>query len=586
MRHLRSGDVLDGRYRIEGRIGIGGMGEVYRAHRVRLGDVVALKVIHATRGAIEALRNRFMAEARISALLRHPYIVSVLDFGLEPDVGPYLVMEHLNGSSLRQQLEERGPFAIADVRHIASQVASALDLAHSQGVVHRDVKPANVMTHRYAAGEVVYKVIDFGIGGLQISDATQSQPDDSGPVLVTPAYASPEQLSGKPVDARSDIYSFGVTIYELLTGQSPFVESESGSFITKHLSVLPRAPSVLRADIPSPAEAAVLKALAKDPNERWETASDFAQALSGTTRGRPVAVPASVSRLLDEYKLGAPVGRGRLGSEIYEGIHRATGQAVAIRIIRRSHHSWETARARFMREARMTPVNHPSVLRVRDYGEEPDLVYVVTDFAPGSSLREVLDREGPFSWSRGRDLILDLISATRALHAHGLLAFGVTPSIIRIDARGQRKRLVISVAGVSDIDEVFSRGDIEPARGELIEKDACYLAPELLIGEKPDGRSDIFMIGTIAYELFTGRRPFSVTTLPQLLAAAFAGEIVSPRTHAPSLPDEAAVCVLRCLARRPDHRFADIIELQSVWLATPSLEKTPGGPRDGRAAAI
>jgi serine/threonine protein kinase len=274
------------------------------------------------------------------------------------------------------------------------------------------------------------------------------------------------------------------------------------------------------------------------------------------------------------------IGRGRLGSHIYAGTQRATGHPVAIRVMRRGDQpAWDAVRARFMREARMTPVNHPSVLRVRDYGEEADLVYVVTDLVPGSSLREALDRKGPFPWSRGRALVLDLISATRAVHAQGLLAFGVTPAIIRLDVSGPRERLVVSLAAVTGVDEVVSQAEAEPRRGVTpIDDDAFYLAPEVLIGEKPDGRSDIFMIGAIGYELFTGTRPFSATTLPQLVAAAFSGEIVDPRSHAASLPAEAAACLLRCLARRPDQRFADMMELESVWLATPSLVTTPRDP--------
>jgi serine/threonine protein kinase len=574
MRQLRRGDVLDTRYRIEARIGVGGMGEVYRARRTRLGDVVAIKVIHAPEGNTESLRKRFIEEARVCALLRHPHIVSVLDFGVEPGVGPYLVMEHLNGSSLRDQLDKEGPFPVVEVCRIASQVASALDLAHAQGILHRDLKPGNVMTHRYTTGDVVYKVIDFGIAGLQTTAATTARVDESSRVLVTPAYASPEQFTGKPLDARSDIYSFGVTVYELLTGRRPFVESQSGSIISKHLNVTPVPPAKLRAAVLPAAEAAIMRALAKEPESRWDTASEFAQALGGTATGRSAIARASVSRLADEYELGALIGRGRLGSQVYEGLHRATGHAVAIRVIRRDQPSaWEAARTRFMREARMTPVHHPSVLRVRDYGEEADLMYVVTDLSRGPSLRGALDREGPFDWKRGRALVLDLVSATRALHAGGLLALGVTPSIIRVDATGERERLVVSLAGVADVDELLnSQTDAQSRhRFDLGEGDGFYLAPELLIGEQPDGRSDIFMIGAIGYELLTARRPLSATTLPQLIAAAFSGGIVDPRMHVPSLPEEAATCLLRCLACRPDHRFADIIELESVWLATPAV---------------
>ena len=219
----------------------------------------------------------------------------------------------------------------------------------------------------------------------------------------------------------------------------------------------------------------------------------------------------------------------------------------------------------------MAPLNHPAILRVRDYGEEPDLVYVVTDFVPGSSLRETLDRDGAFAWSEGRALLSDLISGTRALHTHGLLAFGLTPSIIRLATSGDRTRLVISSAGVSEIHEVLTRARAKPGRGKKpMDGDAYYLAPELLFGEKPDGRTDIFMIGVIGYELLTGRRPFKATTLEQLVTTELAATVTDPRTHAPLLPAEAALCLLRCLAPRPDRRFSDVIELETAWQRTPS----------------
>ncbi len=565
MRRIRSGEVLDGRYKIEDCIGVGGMGKVYRARRTRLGDIVAIKVITRS-GDVRAMERRFMDEARMCAGLRHPHIVSVLDFGIETGIGPYLVMEHLNGPSLKQQLQERGAFDLPEVCRIASQIGSALDLAHSQEIVHRDLKPGNVMTHQYTAGEVVYKIIDFGIGALRTG-----RPDDDDSTLVTVEYGSPEQLRGQEVSGRSDIYSFGVTIYELLTGRRPFAASDSRSLIAKHLSELPEPPTRHRPEIPPSVEAAVLKALAKDPQARWDIASSFALALSGGAATRPVIVEESTSRLVDGYEVGEVIGRGRLGSYIHRGTHRATGHEVAIRVTRRGQDSeWEAARTRFMREARMAPVNHPSILRVRDYGEEKDLVYIVTDLLPGYSLREVLDNEGPFDWTDGRPMVMDLISATRALHLHGLLAFGLTPSIIRLTADEGRDRLVISSAGVSELHEVLTRISATPRSGKKpIDSDAYYLAPELLFGEKPDGRTDIFMIGVIGYELLTGRRPFKATTLEQLVTTELSAKVIDPRTHAPLLPAEAALCLLRCLAPRPDKRFSDVIELETAWQRAP-----------------
>lgn len=571
---LRRGDLIDRRYKIEGRIGVGGMGEVYRARRTRLGDIVAIKVIQTQAEDGASLRRRFMAEARMCAMLHHPNIVSVVDFGVEAAVGPYLVMEHLNGVSLRQHLEQHGALELADVCGIASQVASALDLAHSQGVVHRDVKPGNVMRHHYSAGEVVCKVIDFGIGSLHGGRARRGTADDRQTVHVTVAYASPEQFRAEEVTAQSDIYSFGVMVYELLTGHSPFLAPDAKTLIAKHLHDTPPPLTQFRPALPAWADHAVQKALAKRPQERWQTASDFAAALSAPQAARAPVVAMSTSGLSNSYDLGAVMARGRLGSYIHEATHRPTGHRVAVRLIRRENDaSWNAARTRFMREARMTPVNHPSILRVRDFGEEPDMVYLVTDFVPGSSLREVLDRDGPFTWDRGRPLMLDLVSATRALHIHGLLAFGLTPSIIRVATDAGGEHLVISSAGVLDVDEMVE----DQRRHSPLEASAemLYLAPELLVGEKPDGRTDIFTVGAIGYELFTGRRPFAATTLPQLALDAFSGEIPDPRTHEASMPAAAAQCLLRSLAWRPDKRYADVIELESAFRSPSSVR--PGG---------
>ena len=501
------------------------------------------------------------------AALRHPHIVSVLDFGIDASVGSYLVMEHLNGPSLVQQLRTNGPLPVSEVCRVASHVATALDLAHSRGIVHRDLKPANIMTHRYETGEVVYKIIDFGIGNLQAQDAPTTNLGDAARFSATLAYASPEQLNGSAVDGRADIYSLGATVYELLTGRPPFVDADLSSLITKQYLTVPPPPSSTGVEVTPAIDAAVLKALEKNPGERWATASEFSAALSELEPDTRLVPSASAWRLTERYELGDLIGRGRLGSEVYSAVHRTMGHRVAVRIVRRGQRGdWDGAKARFMREAHTTPVSHPSILQVRDYGEERDLVYVVTDLVPGQSLREVMDQEGALSWKRGAPLILDVIGASNTLHTQGVLAFGLTPSIIRVATTGPRERLVISAAGVNEIQEVLAGPDGQPAKAfALADADGLYLAPELLIGEKPDGRTDIYTIGAIGYELFTGRRLFSATTLPQLVAAAFGSEVENPRAFAPQLPAEAAECLLRCLARRPDQRFADTSELAARW---------------------
>jgi serine/threonine protein kinase len=564
---LQPGDVLDERYKIEERIAAGGMGEVYRARRVRLGDLVAIKVVRAKPGSETRYAERFMAEGRMCATLHHPHIVSVLDFAVEPRIGPYLVMEFLNGRNLSQRLHDEGPLEFEEVTAIAMEIAAALDVAHAHGIVHRDLKPANVMAHHYTKGEIVHKLVDFGIGDLQREQLASHEGGQR--IAATLAYASPEQLSGRSTDQRSDVYSFGVTVYELLTGQRPFAQNRPWTIIIDHLFTAPPRPSSVRSDIPPWADAAVVKALDKQPSSRWETASDFAAALCRAAPARSQVGAPSRSRLLDRYTLGTLIATGRLGSQVYEAIDRLTNEPVAVRIMRPGQHpDWTAARARFLREATTTPIDHPSILQVRDYGDEPDAVYVVTDLVHGRSLREIIDREAPLSWPRGFLLIQQLISAVRAMHDHGVLAFGLSPGIVRVRDGGTRERLIISTAGVAEIQDVLAPADGRRRSGlTLGNVDGHYLAPELLIEERPDGRTDLYAIGAIGYEIVTGRRPYSAATLPQLVAAAFTASIPDPGLYAPELPAAAGRCLSRCLTRRPDERFTSAMELEKEWAA-------------------
>jgi len=546
------------------------MGEVFRARRTRLGDDVALKVIHSAALEDEGRRDRFMTEGRLCAALRHPNIVSVLDVGVDPGFGPFLVIEFLNGRSLAQDIAETGPLPTEQVRRIAVDLAAAIDLAHSLGLVHRDLKPANIVTHRYETGKVVPKIVDFGIGLMRGAENATMQSAPTAPLMASLAYASPEQLNGEVVDGRSDIYSVGMVVYEMLTGRPPFVEQDARTLLAKRLTAVPARPSEWRPELDPALDSVVLKALAKEPGLRWPTATAFAHALDGRDHGPDRATLSTGSGVRERYDLGELIAKGRLGSEIYEGTHRAMGTRVAIRILRRgAQATWDAARSRFLREARTMQVAHASILQVRDYGEERDLVYVVTDFIVGPSLRHVLDTEGVLPWERGRRLVLDLASASHALHRTGTLAYGVTPKIIRLTGEGRDERLIISSAGIVELQHVLAGSSEEALRGlQISNTDLFYVGPEVLLGELPDGRTDVFTIGVLAYELLTGKRPFAAATVPQLIARIVAGDFEDPRVFAPGLAADAARIIVRCLDRRPDQRYANAAELESAWLAT------------------
>jgi serine/threonine-protein kinase len=261
--------MVDGRYRILGRIGSGGMADVYRAEDRHLARDVALKVLHRRFAQDEQFVERFRREASSAASLQHPNVVSVYDRG-EHDGTYYIAMECLPGRTLKELAAEEAPLAQERAIDIGIQILQAAGFAHGRGVVHRDFKPQNVIVDD--RDEV--KVTDFGIARAGASDITET-----GSILGTAQYLSPEQAQGGAVEAGSDIYSIGVILYELLAGRLPFEGDSAVAVAVKHLTEDPPRLAELRPDIHPGLEAAVMRALVKDPRERWGSAEEFVSAL-------------------------------------------------------------------------------------------------------------------------------------------------------------------------------------------------------------------------------------------------------------------------------------------------------------------
>ena len=305
---ITPGSILDGRYEIQGLLASGGMGEVYRARRVLLGDEVVIKVIRTGGRAAADLRDRFLRESRLCAQLRHPNIVTILDFAIAPDGEPYLVMEHLNGPSLRDELATHGPMTPGEVRQIIEPICGALQLAHDRQIVHRDLKPANIVSHRFGTGDIVYKVIDFGLANVR--DDADTRLTGAGQYAGTVVYSSPEQLQAENLDARTDIYSLGVVVFEMLTGRPPFEAATPLGVITKHLCDPPPNLGDMVSDVPAVLAQTVGKALAKDPADRWQSMLDFARAIASLDEDGSKA--SGLSGLHGKYEIGPVVAAGRL----------------------------------------------------------------------------------------------------------------------------------------------------------------------------------------------------------------------------------------------------------------------------------
>ena len=563
---LSPGQILDGRYEILSLIASGGMGSVYRARRVLLHDEVAIKVIRAD-DAMPVVRDRFVRESRAAAGLHHPNIVAILDFDIDGSGTPFLVMELLNGPSVKEEIAARGWLEVDDIRRIMPPLCSALDLAHGRGIVHRDLKPANIVRHDFAAGERVYKIVDFGIANIRES-ADETRLTQANHFIGTLGYASPEQLTAGSVDRRSDVYSLGVVLFEMLTGRVPFEGRDAVTVLSAHLSSTVPRPSQLRPELPAWVDLVVGRALARRPEDRWQSMADFGAAIAAGG-GRPAgSTDAPASALLATYDIQDRIGPGRLGSEVFRGVHRALGHPVAIRMLRPSgHHNWDGVRARFFREARTLQLAHPSIIQVRDYGEEGDLVYLVTEFIVGPSLRELMAETGPIPWPRLRPLLVQLLDAARAMHRSQGLLCGLTPGMIRIvRATGDdEERLMISTAGIWQGQDLLATLQEQTLRGlGLADEELRYVAPELLTGQAADQRSDVFTMGVLAYEMATGTLPYDSVSMPALLGTMLKGTPVDPREQQPTLPVAASEALLRALKPTPADRFPSAKEFAAA----------------------
>src|SRR6058998_3455047 len=279
---------LGGRYELGQVLGRGGMAEVYLAHDTRLGRTVAVKTLRAYLARDPSFQARFRREAESAASLNHPAIVAVYDTGEDYIDGtsiPYIVMEYVDGSTLRELLHSGRKLLPERALEMTAGILQALEYSHRNGIIHRDIKPANVMLTR--TGQV--KVMDFGIArAVADTSATMTQ---TAAVIGTAQYLSPEQARGETVDARSDLYSAGCLLFELLVGRPPFVGESPVSVAYQHVREQPLPPSSFDPDIPPEVDAVVLKSLAKSREERYQSAGEMRQDIHRVLAGQQVTAP-------------------------------------------------------------------------------------------------------------------------------------------------------------------------------------------------------------------------------------------------------------------------------------------------------
>jgi serine/threonine-protein kinase len=327
-RDLLIGAVIRDQYRLVERIGEGGMGVIYRAEQIQTGQALAIKLLHPELGRLTELVKRFEREAESVSRLSHPNIVKVVETGHLESGAVFLVMELLHGASLAQLLDDHARVPVDRAVAILSQVLSALDHAHSLGIIHRDLKPDNILLEN---PRDTVKILDFGIAKLR-EGSTESEMiklTKAGIVLGTPAYMSPEQAAGNAIDHRSDLYTCGVVLFEMLTGVKPFVADKTMDVMIMHTSKPPPTPRSVAptAGIPEALEAIVMRALDKDRDRRFGSAAEFLVALNqfGRTRAK--------QRRTRRARIGLGIAGGvAVVCALIFALHRRTPAAAAVAV--------------------------------------------------------------------------------------------------------------------------------------------------------------------------------------------------------------------------------------------------------------
>jgi serine/threonine protein kinase/formylglycine-generating enzyme required for sulfatase activity len=533
------GREIDG-VRVATRLGEGGMGVVYRGVRVKDGTDVALKFLRRESSADGRFQERFEREARILSALDHENILRIFGWGRLEDGTVYILMEFVDGCSLSDVLDRKGKLPLADALGIARATARALASAAKSSVIHRDVKPDNILLGRGGA----VKLADFGLA----KDTSENRKVTlTGQVIGTPAYMSPEQGLGEPADHRSDIYSLGVTLYTMLAGRRPFFGATPLEVVLQHVNTPPPDLRELAPGLPDGVYALVARMMAKKPEDRFDSVAQVADALDrllatlegGTSTittiieqtaaeirtaagpgeaptrvAPPDATPATATPgpevIAGKYEVKAELGKGGMGA-VFLVRHRTLNQDFALKVLNPFLASDEAFRQRFMREAKAASAFvHKHAIQIRDFGEDGPRLFMTMDYCAGRTLEAILAELGAISERRAAAIAHQMLSALKEAHAAGLIHRDLKPSNVMIEDREGKDFVRILDFGVAKLGGHGEAGvsGTHPLTGPgAVMGTVEYMSPEQAVGAKLDARSDLYSLATILFEAVSGKLP-------------------------------------------------------------------------------
>ncbi|TEU17947.1 MAG: serine/threonine-protein kinase [Anaerolineales bacterium] len=540
------GKVIKGTYRILEELGRGTVSTAYLARDTAHERRVALKVIHPDLSRESQFTSRFAREGKLLAKLDSPHMVRVLDFGTDEGLD-YIVMEYVEGRALSTVLEQVGTFGVKRALGIIRQVVQGLEDAHDRGVVHRDIRPSNVMV----AADGVVSVMDFGLAaGTDLNRLSASG------VVGTPHYLAPEWVAeGREADIRADIYSLGVTLFEMLTGQRPYEADSAADIVKKHLQEPVPSARQLNQEIPAEVDDLVRKCLAKEPRNRFQTPTELLRAIDEALEEEesgPGLERLLTGRTLGQCRLLEQLGSGGMAT-VYKAYQPSLDRYVAVKVLPPFLASTPDFITRFRREARaIARLNHPNILPVYDSGQEGELSYIVMRYVEGGTLQETLGK--PLPLDRVVEMITQVGGALDYAHREGIIHRDVKPSNVLMD---KREWALLSDFGLAKVVET----SVQLTKTGAGLGTPAYIAPELGKGEPVDERSDIYSLGIVLYEMLTGRVPFEAETPMAVVMEHISTPLPMPRSINPDIPEPVEQVVLKALAKDPADRFQRMREM-------------------------